>query len=188
MTSEVHRMDHQALVQLALDCGATKATIITQDQLVLSASFRAICEGNGCGQYNKTWMCSPSIGDIDTLMAKVRTYSHGLWYQLIGEIEDSFDFEGMGVVGDAHVQLCQRIHAAIKPVLGDNMLHLGKGGCGLCARCTILDDQPCRLPDQAITSLEMYGVDVYRTTASTELKYINGQNTVTYFGMVLFND
>ena len=31
-------------------------------------------------------------------------------------------------------------------------------------------------------------MDVYNTTRSTELKYINGQNTVTYFGMVLFRD
>lgn len=180
-------MDTQSLVQLALKLGATKAVIIPQDKIVMSASFRAICEGNGCGMYNKCWMCSPTIGDIETLMGKVRSYSHGLWYQLIGDIEDSFDFEGMSEVGDEHVKLCQRIHQAIKPVLGENMLHLGKGGCGLCERCTILDGEPCRLPEQAISSLEMYGVDVYQTTEGTGLKYINGQNTVTYFGLVLFN-
>ena len=181
-------MDHQALVQLALDCGATKATIITQDQLVLSASFRAICEGNGCGQYNKTWMCSPSIGDIDTLMDKVRSYKWALWYQLIGEIEDSYDFEGMTEVGNRFIAMCQRVNEELKPVFGKEMLHLGKGGCGLCKRCTILDNEPCRMPDKALSSLEMYGVDVYRTTEGTGLNYINGPETVTYFGMVLFND
>ena len=181
-------MDHQALIQLALDCGATKATVISTDQIVMSATFRRICEGNGCGMYNKTWMCSPTIGDIETLMDQVRSYSHGLWYQLIGEIEDSFDIEGMGEVGDAHVRLCQRVNDAVKPVLGNDILHLGKGGCGLCERCAMLDDEPCRLPEKALSSLEMYGVDVYQTTAKTDLKYINGQNTVTYFGIVLFRD
>ena len=37
-------------------------------------------------------------------------------------------------------------------------------------------------------SLEGYGVDVYNTTKDTPLKYINGQNTVTYFGMILFSE
>lgn len=181
-------MDQQALVNLALDCGATKAVIIPQEKIVLSASYRGICEGNGCGMYKKCWMCSPTIGDIEDLMAKVRSFSHALWYQLVGEIEDSFDIEGMGEVGAEHTRLCQRVNEAIKPILGSDMLHLGKGGCGLCKRCTILDNEPCRMPDKALSSLEMYGVDVYQTTNGTGLKYINGQNTVTYFGMVLFND
>ena len=36
--------------------------------------------------------------------------------------------------------------------------------------------------------MEAYGIDVYNTTKNTELKYINGQDTVTYFGMVLFEE
>ena len=51
-------MEHHALVQLALRMGATKATVIPQEKIVLSSEFRKICEGNGCGMYNKTWMCS----------------------------------------------------------------------------------------------------------------------------------
>ena len=181
-------MDKQSLVQLALDLGASKAVIIPQEKIVLSAEFRKICEGNGCGRFKSNWMCSPTIGDIETLMAKVRSYKWGLWYQLIGDIEDSYDFEGMTEVGDQFVKLCQRIHAQVKPVLGENMLHLGKGGCGLCETCTIHEGKPCRMPEKALSSLEMYGVDVYRTTEGTGLKYINGQDTVTYFGIVLFND
>lgn len=182
-------MEHHALVQLALDLGAAKATVIPQEKIVLSAEFRKICEGNGCGMYNKTWMCSTEhIGDIDVLMEKVRSYKWALWYQLIGDIEDSYDFEGMTEVGGRFIAMCQKINEALKPVFGNTMLHLGKGGCGLCERCTILDNEPCRMPDKALSSLEMYGVDVYRTTEGTGLKYINGPDTVTYFGMVLFND
>ena len=181
-------MDHQTLIQTALDLGAAKATVIPVDKIVLSPTFREICVNNGCGRFNKCWMCSPTIGDIETLMARVRSYKWALWYQLIGDIEDSFDIEGMTEVGDEHVQLCQRINEALKPVFGKEMLHLGKGGCGLCERCTIEDGKPCRLPDQALSSLELYGVDVYRTTDGTGLKYINGSNTVTYFGMVLFRE
>ena len=48
------------------------------------------------------------------------------------------------------------------------------------------DGEPCRHPDKALASLEGSGVDVYNTTKDTPLKYINGQNTVTFFGMVLW--
>lgn len=62
------------------------------------------------------------------------------------------------------------------------------GGCRICDTCAKRDNLPCRYPDKALPSLESYGVDVYRTTEPTPLKYINGQNTVTFFGMVLFTD
>ena len=51
-----------------------------------------------------------------------------------------------------------------------------------------MTDEPCRFPEKALPSLEAYGVDVYNTTKDTDLKYINGQNTVTFFGMVLFRE
>nr|WP_305142352.1 DUF2284 domain-containing protein [uncultured Acetatifactor sp.] len=44
---------------------------------------------------------------------------------------------------------------------------------------------PCRFPDMAISSLEAHGINVSRLAAECGMKYINGQNTVTYFGAVL---
>ena len=78
-----------------------------------------------------------------------------------------------------------RLPRAVKGVLGEH-LHLSCGGCHLCERCAKLDNEPCRHPDVALPPMEGYGIDVYNTTKPTELKYINGQNTVTYFGIVLF--
>ena len=43
-------------------------------------------------------------------------------------------------------------------------------------------------PDLAMPSLESYGVNVYQTAQQAGLAYINGQDTVTYFGMVLWGD
>lgn len=178
-------MDKEQLLQTVLDCGATKATVIPQSQIVMSAHFRDICASNQCGGYGKCWMCPPDIGEIEPLMELVRSYPWGILYQSIAEIEDSFDIEGMFEASAAHAQLSQRIHAALKPVLGDRFLHLSCGGCHLCETCAKKTGEPCRQPDKALPGLEGYGIDVYNTTKDTELKYINGQNTVTYFGMVL---
>lgn len=181
-------MNHDELLRVVLEQGATKATIITESQIVTSPSFRGICVGNGCGGWKRCWMCSPAIGEIDDCIAKVHSFTHGLLYQTISEIEDSFDIEGMSEAGDRHKKLSYHLRSVVDPLIKGERLYLGSGGCNLCERCTILDNEPCRHPDKTMPSLEGYGVDVYNTTKGTGLKYINGQNTVTFFGLILFND
>ena len=102
-------MNHQELVDIAMDAGVAKATVIPVDSIVLSASFRDICKTNSCGMYGRCWMCPPDIGEIEPLMAEVRTYRYGLLYQTIADIEDSFDIEGMQEAAKQHVHVGQRL-------------------------------------------------------------------------------
>lgn len=181
-------MIEQEMIAMALDCGATKAALVDGSGVVLSETFRDICKGNGCGNYGKCYMCPPDVGEIGPLMDEVRKYPRGLLYQTVREIEDSFDIEGMFEAGKLHMQCSLKIQEAAKDALAPGFLHLSSGGCRICDICAKRDNLPCRYPDKALPSLESYGVDVYRTTEPTPLKYINGQNTVTFFGMVLFTD
>ena len=164
---------HHELIALTLQSGAKKATVIDVKDIVLSASFRDICKGNGCGMYGRCWMCPPDIGDIDVLMSELRGYEHGLLYQTIYEIEDSFDIEGMGEASVNHARVSQQVNDVVKPLL-ERCLHLSCGGCHLCPRCAKPDGEPCRMPDKALPPMEGYGIDVYQTTKPTDLKYING--------------
>ena len=66
-------------------------------------------------------------------------------------------------------------------------LCLGAGGCTVCEVCAKRTGEPCRHPDLMTTSLETYGVNVSKLAPAAGMKYINGQNTVTYFGAVLFD-
>ncbi|NLF26619.1 MAG: DUF2284 domain-containing protein [Clostridiales bacterium] len=181
-------MNAQALIEAALEAGATKAALISQSQIVLSATFREICEGNGCGGYNRCWMCPPNVGGIEELMARVRAFPRGLLYQTVARIEDSFDIEGMTAATVEHAQVSQRLEKKLRPRLSGASLHLTCGGCRLCDRCTKLDGLPCRHPEDALPSLEAHGIDVYNTTKDTDLRYINGANTVTLFGLVLVSE
>lgn len=181
-------MTDEQLIQTALDCGATHAEIIGQESIVLNAEFRAMCEANRCGAYGKCYMCPPDVGPVDELMRKIRGYEKGLFYQVIAPLEDSFDIEGMAEAKKLLVQLSQRLLDALRPVFGDGALHLSGGGCGLCPTCAKATEEPCRHPDRAMASLESCGMDVYNTTKHTSMKYVNGANTVTYFGMVLYTE
>ena len=58
----------------------------------------------------------------------------------------------------------------------------------MCPVCAKREDKPCRFPGKALASLEAYCISVSDLAASCGMKYINGQNTVTYFGAVMFNE
>ena len=176
------------LARIAVENGATKATVIPVEKIVLSSVFRDICKSNGCGNYGRCWMCPPDVGEIDVLMDKVRSYDYGVLYQTIVEIEDSFDIEGMTAGSARHAANSRKIRAALNPVLGEEVFHLTCGGCRGCETCAKKEGLPCRNPASAMPSMESCGIDVYNTTKGTELKYINGENTVTYFGIALFRE
>ena len=176
------------LIAQVLSAGALRAAPIPASDVVTSAAFRDMCADNRCGMYGKCWVCPPAVGEIDDLMARIRTYDMGVLYQTVGELEDSFDIEGMIESKRVHSELSQRIEGMLRETFPGDYLHLSAGGCKLCERCAILDDKPCRFPDRAISSLEAYGIDVYQTTSKTPLRYINGQNTVTYFGLILYHE
>jgi len=174
------------LESAVLDLGADKAKIIPIEKVELDRSFRAMCESNACGVYGKCHTCPPDVGDIDELMAEVRKYKFALVYQRVSELEDSYDFEGMFEAKRSFRPISQNLREIFRAKGINNALHLSVGGCGICPICAKRIDSPCRFPDKAMASLEAYGVNVSRLAAASGMKYINGQNTVTYFGAVFF--
>ena len=175
------------LSALALSLGAFRASVIPVEHIETDASFRDMCAANLCGNYGRNWMCPPDAGDIHDLMSELRTYTYALVYQTVSELEDSYDFEGMMEAGARHNQLMVDIREKLRDEPLTRVLHLGAGGCRMCEVCGKRTGEPCRHPDLAVASLETYGVNVSKLAPTAGMKYINGQDTVTYFGAVLFD-
>ena len=176
----------EALSASTLELGAYKANIIEAKDISLDRSFRDMCESNACGVYGKCWMCPPDVGEIDALMGEVKQYDYALVYQTVAELEDSYDFEGMMEAKKRTYPIAQKLRKVFGDMHISTVLHLGAGGCGVCKTCAKRTDEPCRFPELAMPSLEAYGVNVSKLASAAGMKYINGQNTVTYFGVVLF--
>ena len=175
------------LAGIALSLGAFKASVLPVDAVETDTAFRDMCAANACGNYGRNWMCPPDAGDIHDLIARLRTDSHVLVYQTVTELEDSYDFEGMMDAGVAHNKLMIRLRDALNTEGLSRILHLGAGGCRMCEVCAKRTGEPCRHPDLAVASLETYGINVSKLAVAAGMKYINGQDTVTYFGAVLFD-
>ena len=180
-------MENKTIIEKALELGAYKANVIETKKIVLDRAFRDICATNVCGMYGKCYMCPPDVGDINELMSEVTNYDHALVYQTVTELEDSFDFEGMVAAKKATYPIAQKLRKVFDDMKISKVLHLCAGGCGVCPVCAKRTNEPCRFPKLAMPSLEAYGVNVSQLAKAADMNYINGQNTVTYFGAVLFS-
>ena len=175
------------IIAEALRLGAFKASVIKTDEIETDRAFRAMCEANSCGVYGKCYMCPPDVGDIDKLMAEVGNYDYALVYQTVTELEDSYDFEGMIEARKKMPDISVKLRKTFEDMEISHALHLGVGNCGVCETCAKRNGEPCRFPALALPSLEAYGINVSQLAKAAGMKYINGQNTVTYFGAVLFS-
>ncbi len=168
-----------------LELGAVKTAILPTLEVPFDPKFRAFCESNACGNYKKSWSCPPYAGEAEELIAHALTFPTAVVYQTIGEIEDSYDIEGMFEVGKEHDVIAKKIKTYCKELGFLQYESIGCGSCRTCGDCTAPKGEPCRLPDQLIVSIDAYTVYVAELAKRCDMKYMNGENTVTYFGMVL---
>jgi len=165
--------------------GAEKAEAIPVSKLSLQADLRKFCELNHCGRYNRSYTCPPAVGDAEALITKLKSFTQAVIWQNIYPLEDSFDIEGMMIAQKKHSDMAQKIARIVYSKLGKSQaLILSAGSCSTCETCGFITAEPCRHPADALVSLEAYGINLTQISEISALHYINGPNTVTYFGGV----
>lgn len=112
------------------------------------------------------------------------TFSHAVLFNYVGKIEDSYDFEGMQEIGAQFTEIVKAFDQKLRESK-EKYLLFGAGSCSICEKCTY-PDAPCRFPEKMIPSMESCGMFVAKMAEPNGFKYINGTNTVTYFGIVLY--
>lgn len=183
------KMVQKNLVKEVLDLGARNAAIVEVANIPFNADFRKQCEQNACGAYNKNWMCPPAVGPVHDLIKRAIGFKQGLLLQTVHQLEDSYDWEGM-LKGQAdHEKVFREILEYVKNRdISAEVLPLSAGPCLHCAKCAYLSGKECYFPDKALSSVEAYGIDVMALLKSCSIPYSNGQNTVSYVGLILFGE
>jgi predicted metal-binding protein len=183
------KINTQELVRFALESGASYSAIADTSKIVFREEFRKACEKNVCRMYNTNWMGPPAVGPISELMIRVGKYKQGLLFQTVYQLSGSFDLKGMTQAQTVHDHIFRNILNMMKKDDGfSQILPLNAGCCKICSRCAYLDGEECRHPDQAVASLEAYGIDVMALEKNSGIPYYNGKNTVSYVGLILFNE
>jgi len=155
--------------------------------LTFTDDVREMCVQNTCGRYNRAWNCPPVCGTVEELAAACGGYARGILVNSITHIQDSFDWEGMMEGGRGLCELLVDIKGSADGFGMADYRIFGGGGCYGCEECSY-PDVPCHHPDLLFTPIEACGINVMQLAKDAGFKYINGRNTVTFFGMILFND
>ncbi len=141
------------------------------------------CAKNQCGMYGKTWQCPPGVGTLKQLKAKCLAFSKAIVFTTCHQLEDSFDIEGMHEGRIKHEKITDQ---TVKFFKGKSIRVLSAEGCKLCEKCTY-PTAPCRFPEKARSSVEANGISVVDLAKQMGINYKNGNNTIIYFSVILYD-
>ncbi|GHU15546.1 hypothetical protein FACS1894163_02640 [Spirochaetia bacterium] len=168
------------LLEAALANRAHEYAAIPTSALTFVPELLKACESNICGSYNKNWACPPGVGTMEEQRRKILAWANAMVFTTRYQLEDSFDFEGMTEAKHIHDRLTREMREKFsgRPIYG-------AGGCNICENCAY--PEPCRNPGKVYSSIEAAGINVTELSRAAGVKYNNGENTVTYFSMILYN-
>jgi predicted metal-binding protein len=170
-----------AIFEQALNNRAFEHAVIQTSEIIFSPELLKACQANTCGMYNTCWTCPPAIGSLEDQKKKITAFSSAFVFTTKAGLEDSFDYEGMMYAKDIH----NRLTAEMFEKFGKTYPVFGAGGCKKCDTCAY--PAPCRFPQKIYSSIEAAGINVTNLAQAAGIKYNNGENTITYFSMILFN-
>lgn len=171
-------MDFERLKEKALAAGFTYVSKLNVDSIQLQDAVRDMCAANQCGQYGQNWSCPPACGSLDECRDRLKEYKKGILVQTVGKLEDIFDYDGMVAIEARHKEQFMKLH----DILLSEFPHILPIGVGSCTRCEICSypDEPCRMPDKCISSMEAYGMMVMQVCKDNGMGYYYGSDQLAY--------
>lgn len=171
-------LDYEKLFEMAKECGFNSWGKLDVATLKFLPEVRDMCAANTCGMYGKSWACPPGCGELETMLEKVKGYTSGILVQTVGQLEDSMDWEG---IQEAGMNQAKNFTAMFKLLKKDypNMMPMGTGTCTRCKSCTY-PDEPCRFPDELVSSMEACGLVVSDVCTANGVPYNHGKDTICY--------
>lgn len=170
-------------IDTALTLGFSHAYPLDPSKLKALPSVRDMCAVDRCHAYGKNWTCPPHIGTLEECQAKMQSYRHGILLQTVGHLEDTFDAETYMRTEELHNRLFREFSRQLRAQHPD-ALCLGAGGCRICGKCAW--PEACRFPEQALSSMEGYGLFVTQVCRDCGAAYHYGEKTVTYSACALY--
>ena len=169
--------------QTALDLGFSSAVSLNPAFLTPMGAVRDMCTENKCRAYGKNWTCPPACGSLEECERRIRGYVNGILVQTVGQLRKTIDTKAYRDTEASHLahfsKLCEEIRSVYPQALC-----LGTGGCRICKECAY--PAPCRFPEQAVSSMEAYGLFVTQVCKDAGVPYHYGEKTVTYTACILF--
>jgi len=171
-------LDFEKLMGIAKESGFSHCAPLDVSTLEFLQEVRDMCNAKQCDRYNTSWSCPPACPSLEEMRERVLSFSGGVLVQTVGELEDSYDWEGIMEAGARHKenfgQMWDKLAESYRSILA-----MGAGACNLCPKCTY-PDAPCRFPDKLSASMEACGLFVSKVCTDNGLAYNYGQDKMAF--------
>ena len=160
-------------------------TVARLDMATLNSKpeVRDMCTADRCASYGKKWGCPPGCGSVEHCQQMMERYTMGVLIQTVGELEDSWDFEGIARIAAAHKARFDSLCASMRQ-WGEEILPMSAGGCDRCAECAY--PEPCRDPENISYSVSAFRLLVNEVCRDNGVRYYYGSDKMAFTAMILF--
>ena len=159
---------------------------IDPKELEFSERVRWICE-HECPMYGKSWACPPGVGSVAECQGKCGSYVNCLMIATITEVSDIGNLSETLSTRGPHEKLTNQVRDMMREQ-GITPYILSTEACAVCERCAIEDGLPCRLPGKMHPCVESHGINILGLLDDRGLAFQYGENVVTWFSLLFYND
>ena len=155
-------------------------------KLEFSDRIRWICE-HECPMYGKSWACPPGVGEVTACQQKCLQYANCLMISTITEVQDISDIVETLSTRAGHEAVTNQVRELFREQ-GVEPYILSTEACEACERCAILDGKPCCRPERMHPCVESHGINLLAVLDDMGLAFQYGENVVTWFSLLFFNE
>ena len=159
---------------------------ITPDELEFADRIRWICQ-HECPMYGQSWACPPAVGSVSECKGKCGSYNACLLISTITEVTDISDISETLATRPEHEAITNQVGQLLRQQ-GVEPYILSTEACAECDRCAYLDGQPCRFPERMHPCVESHGINILSLLDELGLAFQYGENVVTWFSLLFFNE
>ena len=144
---------------------------------------RYICE-HECPQYGKSWSCPPATGTVEECRERCKKFSGGFLFTTVTEVSDMMNMPEMLATRMEHEEITRQVRDLFLEEC-EELQVLSTESCAICETCAY-PDAPCRHPEKMFPCLESYSILVTDLAERYGITYLNGNNVITWFSLILY--
>lgn len=156
------------------------------ENLEFSERIRWICQ-NECPRYGKSWACPPGVGSVTQCKAKCLAYNNCLVVGTITECDDIANIDATLATRGDHEAVTNQVRELMRQQ-GVEPYILSTDSCAICEKCTYPEGKPCRHADVMHPCIESHGINIIPTLEANGLEFQYGENIITWYSMLFFNE
>lgn len=181
-------MEEKRILEIAEEEGFVNAAVIDTEEIVFIPAFRALCEENDCGNYNKNYGCPPYCGTPAEMEERVRAYRKAAVFQTKYFVDNAMDGNETKPLKKMHIQMTRSTMKHLKEEgLEMDGFPAMCGPCNFCAVCALAEGKPCLHEDMRFSCLSAYCISVNDLAKSCGMEIEWSGNVAYFFSMYVFD-